>query len=149
MNRGRASFLVLAVVVVVALGVGSRTERSDTPAARSDRIAASVRCPTCAGLSAAESESPASLAIRAEIRRRVDAGESDAAVRRYLAGRYGRDIVLEPEGRGVGALVWALPVMAFVAAAAGLAAAFRRWRPPADTPVSDEDRRLVEEALGR
>lgn len=99
------------------------------------------------GVSAAESEAPASLAIRQEIRRRVDAGETDAD----LVSRYGRDIVLTPPATGIGALVWALPVVAVAAAVAGLAVSFRRRRGPA---AEDGDRRRPppggpDQALGR
>jgi cytochrome c-type biogenesis protein CcmH len=120
-------WLALAVVVVVALGVGASRSTSDSPAARTTRIAKEVRCPTCRGLSAAESDAKAAEAVRAEIRSRVDHGQSDGEIRAYLASRYGDDILLRPEGTGVTGLVWALPVAALVAGAGGLVLAFRRW----------------------
>jgi cytochrome c-type biogenesis protein CcmH len=84
--------------------------------------------------------------MRTEIARRVDAGETDAEIRAYFVSKFGKDILLRPEGHGVTALVWILPVVALVAAVAGLVVAFRRWRPHAVT-VTDDDRRLVDEAL--
>ena len=63
-----------------------------------------------------------------EIRSHVEAGQTDEEIRAYLASRYGDDILLRPEGSGVGGLVWALPVAALVAGLAGLVLAFRRWR---------------------
>lgn len=143
-------YLLLVPVLGLALAIGA--DGGDGPpsaTARAGRIAADVRCPTCEGLSAAESESPASLAIRQEIRRRVDAGESDDDVRAFLVSRYGKDIILTPEGSGVAALVWALPVAAVVAAAGGLVLTFRRRRLGSHPAPSDEDRRLVEEARAR
>ena len=141
-------YLVLAPVLVVALFVGARGDGGPpTAASRTSGLASEVRCPTCEGLSAGESESPASVAIRQEIRRRVDAGESDAEIRAYLVSRYGRDILLTPASSGVAALVWALPVVALVCAAGGLVLVFRRrWAAPALT-ATDDDRRLVEQAL--
>lgn len=143
---------VLLVIVGTALFLGTRsTGGPATAAERADHISSEVRCPTCEGLSAAESESPASVAIRKEIRRRVDMGESDDEVRSFLVGRYGHDILLRPGSTGVAALVWALPVAALVCAMAGLALAFRRWRARAalgGTPTA-EDRRLVDSALRR
>jgi cytochrome c-type biogenesis protein CcmH len=120
-------WLALAVIVVVALAVGASRNTSDSPAARTTRIAKEVRCPTCRGLSAAESDAKAAEAVRAEIRSRVDQGQSDGEIRAYLASRYGDDILLRPEGTGVTGLVWALPVVALVAGAGGLVLAFRRW----------------------
>jgi cytochrome c-type biogenesis protein CcmH len=92
------------------------------------RLSQEVRCPTCRGLSAAESDAKAAQAVRAEIRSRVAAGQRDEDIRAYLASRYGDDILLRPEGSGASALVWALPVVVVVCGAAGLAFAFRRWK---------------------
>lgn len=146
-------YAALLIVVVTALCLGTRSpEGPPSPAQRAAHIAGEVRCPTCEGLSAAESESPASLAIRAEIRRRVDAGQSDDEIRRFLVGSYGEDILLRPGATGVAGLVWALPVAALVCALAGLGLAFRRWREQAavgGAGASAEDRLLVEQALRR
>ncbi len=148
--RRWAGWLLLFPVLGVALFLGARDDGgTPTPGERVGRIARQVRCPTCEGLSVAESEAAASVAIRQEIRRRVDAGESDAEIREFLVSRYGRDILLTPPRTGVAALVWALPVAAVVVAAAGLAVAFRRWRPQRRAEVSPEDRALVEQALRR
>lgn len=146
--RGWRPYLLLVPVLAVALFLGaSGGGDSDSPAARSHRIAEKVRCPTCEGLSAADSDAAASLAIRKEIRQRVDRGESEGEILAFLVSRYGKDILLEPEGSGVAGLVWALPVAVGLCAVAGLAFAFRRWSRRPVPVVSDEDRRRVEEAL--
>lgn len=143
-------YLLLAPVLGLALLVGADSgDGPSSAAARAGRIAADVRCPTCDGLSTAESEAPASVAIRQEIRRRVVAGESEDEVRAYLVSRYGKDIVLTPEGTGLAALVWALPVAALVGAAGGLVLTFRRRRTEAPPPATEADRHLVERALSR
>lgn len=150
MSRTRLSYLALALVLGGALVVGSRSDPGPpTVAGRAARIAEGVRCPTCDGLAVSESDAPASAAIRGEIRRRLDAGESDDEVRAFLVGRYGRDILLTPAGTGLAALVWALPVAVLVGGAGGLAlvAARRRARPLA-VPTA-EDRLLVERARRR
>jgi hypothetical protein len=43
-------------------------------------------------------------------------------------------------------MVWALPVVVLVAAGAGLALAFRRWRGGGAARATDDDRALVEAA---
>lgn len=141
-------FLLLVPVVVGALFVGAGgRDGSPSAAGRTARLSADVRCPTCEGLSAAESGTPAAVAVRQEIRRRVDAGETDAEIRAFLVSRYGKDIILTPEGTGVAALVWVLPVMAVVLGAGGLAYTFRRRRAEGTATATAEDRRLVEQAL--
>jgi cytochrome c-type biogenesis protein CcmH len=148
MIRRWLPWLALLLVVAAALAVAAgRGGRPATPEQRALHVAAQLRCPTCRGQSAAVSDAPASQAIRAEIRRRVAAGQTDAQIRAYFVDRYGKDILLSPEAGGIDGLVWVLPVVAVAVAVAGLALAFRRWRPLADVVVSDDDRRLVEEAL--
>ena len=122
-------WLALAAVLAVALLVGAgRHGGRATPAQRAHRIAGELRCPTCRSLSAAESDAKAAKAVRDEIGRRVRAGESDSEIRAYFVSRYGRDILLEPQGTGVAAIVWVLPVAALVCGIAGLALYFRRRR---------------------
>jgi cytochrome c-type biogenesis protein CcmH/NrfF len=89
---------------------------------------------------------PAAQAIRTEIRRRIDAGQSRREIEAYLEGRYGSDILLTPPSSGIGGLVWVLPVVAIVGAAAGLGVALRRWSRRSLEHPTDEDRALVERA---
>ncbi|HVF75437.1 MAG TPA: cytochrome c-type biogenesis protein [Acidimicrobiales bacterium] len=140
-------WLTMAVLVVSALAVGSSGDGGGrTTESRVTAIAKEVRCPTCEGLSVEESDAATARVVRDEIRRRVEAGESDGDIRAYLVSRFGKDILLKPEASGVSGLVWALPVVAAVCALGGLAFAFRRWRADGDAGVSDEDRALVEQA---
>ncbi|HEV7887520.1 MAG TPA: cytochrome c-type biogenesis protein CcmH [Acidimicrobiales bacterium] len=132
--------LVLLGVLVAALVIGgSRHSKGPTVASRVNHISAEVRCPTCEGLSAKDSDAPASIAIREQIKTQVEAGYRDGEIRAYLVDRYGQDILLKPDGRGVSALVWALPAGGLVAALAGLVLVFRRWRRPRVVPGEDDD----------
>ena len=142
-------WVLMTVVLAGALAVGARD--GGGPRSERDRVmavAGEVRCPTCRGLSAAESDAKAAQAIRDEITERVRAGESDAEIRAFLVSRYGRDILLRPEAGGVAALVWALPVAGLVVAVAGLVVVFRRWRGRSGGEPSPEDQDLVARALG-
>ena len=149
MIRRVVTVVALVVVVAGALWVGaSRSGGDDTsPAARSRRLAAELRCPVCQGLSVADSPSDTARAMAADVRRRVDAGESDEEIRRAYVERYGEWILLEPPASGFGAVVWALPMAVLVLAAGVLALAFRRWRRQPALAASDADRELVERAL--
>jgi cytochrome c-type biogenesis protein CcmH len=139
----------LAAVVVAALVIAGagRSHPSRSPAARAHAIASELRCPVCQGLSVADSPSPTAKAIYEDVRRRVDAGESDGAIRSFYVGRYGEWVLLRPETSGTGALVWILPVTVLLLGAAGLALAFRRWRREPVLSATDADRALVEAAL--
>lgn len=123
-----ASWVLLLVVVIGALVVGTSDDGPLTDAERADRIADTVRCPTCRGQSVASSDAPAAANVRTEIERRVAEGESDDEIRGALAARFGDGILLNPPRTGVAGLVWVLPVAGAVAAGGGLAFAFRRWK---------------------
>jgi cytochrome c-type biogenesis protein CcmH len=141
--------LALAAVVAAALVVGGagRSHSSRSAPARAHAIASELRCPVCQSLSVADSPSETAKAIYEDIRRRVDAGESDAAIKAHYVGSYGQWVLLKPESSGMGAVVWVLPVTALLLGAGGLALAFRRWRREPARAATDEDRALVEAAL--
>jgi cytochrome c-type biogenesis protein CcmH len=122
-------WLLVGAVVIVALAIGSSSKHGHpTVAQRAAAIEKDVRCPTCRELSVAESDAAAAQAIRTDITRRVAAGQSGAEIRGFLVSRYGPDILLKPQGSGVAALVWVLPVVVFIVAFVALGAAFYRWR---------------------
>ena len=143
--------VALAAVVVTALVIGGARpdNRPRSPAARAEAITGELRCPVCQGLSVADSHTPTADAIRDDVRRRVEAGESDRQIRDSYVARYGQWILLRPETSGVGVLVWVLPVSALLLAVGGLAFAFRRWRREPARAATDEDRALVEAALAK
>jgi cytochrome c-type biogenesis protein CcmH len=144
----RLSWALLGLVLVVALVIGSRGE-SGPPTAeqRVKRITSVVRCPTCRGLSVAQSEAPAAKAIDDEVRRRVEAGETDRQIKDYLVSRYSEDILLQPRSTGAGLVVWALPVIGALAAVGGLVLVLRRRRVRTGVRISDADQALVDQAL--
>lgn len=96
--------------------------------ARSETLANELRCPTCAGLSVADSTTPLAVSSRQEIDRRIAAGETDQQIRDYFVSRYGTQALLSPPSQGVAGLVWALPVGGAVLAVILVALALNRWR---------------------
>ena len=141
--------VALTAVIVTALVIGGagRDRGPRSPAARTEAITGDLRCPECQGLSIADSHTPIADTIKQDVRRRVDAGESDAEIRAAYVASYGQWILLRPETSGVGALVWLLPVGALLLAVGCLTFAFRRWRREPALAATDEDRALVEAAL--
>lgn len=148
MSGRRWPWLVIALVLAGTLTYGTVDDVGPrTDGQRLRGLYESVKCPQCQGQSVADSDAPAAKAIRAEIKRRIDAGEPDGEIRSYLVSRYGDDVLLTPSNDGLAGLVWFLPVAIFVCAVAGLAAAFRSWRRDRAPTVSADDRDLVAQAL--
>jgi len=126
--RRWAPWLALTVVVAVALVIGTTDRDEPTEAERVQAIARTVACPACDGQSVASSDAPAAANLRADIERRVAAGQGAEEIRAAYAARFGDHILLNPPRTGAAGLVWVIPVAAVVAAGAALAVAFRRWR---------------------
>ena len=139
----------MAVVVVALLAVGTLGRSTPTAAERAQSLERTIRCPSCSSQSVANSETPSAQAVKLLIRQRIAAGDSDEEIRDYVASRYpnGRQLLLDPAGKGFGALVWGVPVAAAVVALAALVVRFRDWRPGV-LPVTEADRELVAQALG-
>jgi cytochrome c-type biogenesis protein CcmH len=143
----RWTWLLMAVVLAGALAVGLQPD--DEPRTQEERVfalAETLKCPTCRSQSVADSEAPSAEAIRGDIARRLAEGQDEDEIRDYLVGRFGEEILLTPSSSGLTGLVWILPVVAVVLAAAGLALAFRRWRRSPTVAVTEEDRERVAEA---
>jgi len=144
-------YLALVAVAVVALVVGSEVQRPHPSLEQETMsIAGQVRCPVCDGETAAESDTAPSLAIRAEIRHDLLAGEKTPAILGSIVAAYGPGILEKPSAHGANLLLWVLPVVVAALMVAGLAAAFAYWRSRrVDTGASDDDRALVADALRR
>jgi cytochrome c-type biogenesis protein CcmH len=144
------SWAVLLVVVSIALGVGaSRGGPPASPAQRANAIDALVRCPSCEGISVADSSASTAVAIRQAVVARIGAGQTDGQIYSFLVSRYGPGILLRPPVHGATGWVWLLPPVAVAVAVGGLVSVLwrrRRRRRPAAV-VSAEDRALVQRAM--
>lgn len=145
MTRGRvltwagAAALLVGALVWAAWPSGAPA----TSAERAHALATELRCPDCEGLSVADSSTPSAQAIRADLTRRTNAGQSDASIRSVYIARYGDSILLNPPTSGLSLLVWLLPIVVLVLGAGGLALAFRRWRREPRLAATDADEALV------
>jgi cytochrome c-type biogenesis protein CcmH len=147
MTRRALPWMLLGVVVIgVLVWAAWPSGGSATRAERAHELATELRCPVCEALSVADSPSSTARAIRADIRSRIASGETDAQIRQAYIDRYGESILLEPEGSGLGVLVWGLPVVAVVLGAGGLFLALRRWQRQPRLHATDTDEALVARA---
>ncbi|MDQ6696090.1 MAG: cytochrome c-type biogenesis protein CcmH [Actinomycetota bacterium] len=148
--RRWAPWAAMAVVLALALGIGSWPHGTATLDSRARAIDNKLRCPSCESQSVASSDSPAANAIRIEVRRRLALDQSEDQITDFLVGHYGEAILLEPSRSGIGALVWILPVVVVVVAFAAIGFRFRGWRArPGTTTVSADDQDLVDAARSK
>ncbi len=110
----RPTTMLLVVVLLALAGVGlTRSAGVGGPSSDEERtqaIAESLRCPTCQGLSVADSNSPLAKSMRRIVAEQVADGQSTDEVVTYFTDRYGAWVLLSPPARGSGWLVWLVPV---------------------------------------
>jgi cytochrome c-type biogenesis protein CcmH len=139
--------LAMTLAVVASLVFGMRSnDQPKTNHQRAVDIASRVKCPTCQGLSVAQSKTPVSVGILNEIERQVTAGQSDAQVMEYLSERYGDGLLTNPAATGFASIVWIAPIMVTAGAFFALVMALRRWRRPARGALSPDDLDVVARA---
>jgi cytochrome c-type biogenesis protein CcmH len=143
MMRRWGPWLALAVVVAVALAVVVWPRGDQSAAARAHALETELKCPECQGLSVADSQAPTSRAIRADIKRRIAKGQSDAVIRQAYVDRYGEAILLSPQDSGISLIVWVLPVVVLALGATGIVYALRRNRGEPHLHATDADEALV------
>jgi cytochrome c-type biogenesis protein CcmH len=80
----------------------------DTPAQQKsyENLIKELRCVTCPNQNIADSGAPVAQAMKAEIVRRLQAGESPEAIRSYLIDRYGEYVVYRPSQSKQNKLLW-------------------------------------------
>ncbi|MCU1489024.1 MAG: uncharacterized protein JWM85_429 [Acidimicrobiaceae bacterium] len=147
----RLGWTLLAAVAVVALAFGSYHPAAPSRAARIGALESEIKCPSCADLSVAQSNSAAALDLRAEITQMVRSGSTDAAVEARVVSQYGSSSLLAPPKSGEDALIWVVPLVVVVAVAVGLGAFLwrRRALPSAGrSGESERDEELVAAARG-
>ena len=89
MNRRTVAWIALAAVVVITLAIvawPSGGKPSD--AARVQSVSSELRCPDCESQSIAQSSTETARAARADIRRRVDTGQSDGEISQASCGAF-------------------------------------------------------------
>lgn len=145
-------FFRLVLVALLLTGPALAAEGIDTPLAdpaaeaRARDISRTLRCLVCQNQSIEDSNAPLAQDLRQIVRERVQAGDDDEAVRRFLVARYGDWVLLKPPFKGATLLLWIGPVLILLAGAATVALLYRRQRRQADAPAplsADEAARLA------
>lgn len=77
--------------------------------ARARAISQELRCLVCQNESIDESEAPLAHDLRVLVRRRVEAGDTDAQVINFVVARYGEFVLLKPRLEWRTALLWGTP----------------------------------------
>jgi cytochrome c-type biogenesis protein CcmH len=113
--------------------------------ARAQNLAREIRCVVCENEPVALSSADIAVDMRAAIRERVKAGDSDAQVRRFFAERYGEFVLLRPRVGTETLALWGAPFGLLLVGGGALFLLGRRPRRPEMAPdlVADEAARAA------
>lgn len=105
--------IIATALLLASAGVAAPETRLPDPAleARAQGLAREIRCVVCENEPVALSSADIAVDMRAAIRARVQAGDTDAQVRRYFAERYGDFVLLRPRLRIDTLALWGAPLL--------------------------------------
>lgn len=115
-------FALLLLLTLPAHAATGPSERMGDPVleTRAQALYDRFRCVMCQSQSIRDSDADVAQDLRALIRDRLTAGDSDAAITEYIHSRYGDAVLMQPPVRPATWLLWFGPFL--VLAAGGLLA---------------------------
>lgn len=113
--------------------------------ARARAIGKELRCLVCQNQSIDDSDAPLARDLRLLVRQRLEKGDSDDAVKRYIVARYGTYVLLRPPFDPETYLLWFGPLILLGAGGAAVWFYYHRPKPIPAPPLTDEERRRLEE----
>ena len=148
----RVVAVLFGVVVLVLLA--SPAGAADPPSAAD--LEAELVCPVCE-TTLDQSNAPVALRMKAFIRERIVAGDSEQEIKDALVAQFGPAVLAKPPDGGFGLLAWLIPLAAGLTGVVVVAVLVRGWsrrRPRTDETASDEPldaglERRVDEELAR
>lgn len=140
------AFAALLVALVIASWPTNSGSQSNED--RAAEVSSQIRCPTCAGLSIAESESPLAISARTEAAAQVAAGRTNQEILDFFVSRYGNTALMSPPKEGLTAYAYAAPIIGGLAAIGGIAYALRRWKRRDNETATPEDEATAAMFLG-
>lgn len=105
--------VMLPILLCLVAALAAPAVAAPTLEDQVDAIARELMCPVCAGQTVAESNATLAVQMRAEIRRRLLAGQTREQIIAYFVGEFGESVLAAPPKRGVGLALWLGPVAAF------------------------------------
>ena len=115
-------------------------------ATRYQRLLLEFRCPKCLNESLASSAAPIAQDLRRAVRRLLEEGKSDAAIRIYLQERYGDFVLYDPPLGPRTLVLWLSPLLLAAVVVFVLLRLARRW--PATTPDERDRARALLRSRG-
>ena len=100
-----------------------------------EQITDETRCLVCQNQTIADSTAPLAADLRREIRKKIEAGQSEEEIKNFLVERYGEFALYRPRASGKTLVLWVIPVVFLLGGALLLGNIVRRRM---TMPIDDE-----------
>lgn len=122
MMRGLAALLTIIVLAAQAIASPGPDERleDERMEARARALYTQLRCVVCQSQSIDDSGAPLAADMRAVVRERLLAGDSDREVLAYLQARYGDYVLMMPPLQSNTLALWLLPAIVLLGGGAAM-----------------------------
>ncbi|MBV9079384.1 MAG: cytochrome c-type biogenesis protein CcmH, partial [Methylobacteriaceae bacterium] len=123
---GRTRLRAAVLLAALASAPGARAVQPDEILrdpkleSRARTISAELRCLVCQNQSIDDSDAPLARDLRLLVRERLQAGDSDREVVRFVANRYGDFVLLKPPFTAETLVLWLGPAALALGAAAAI-----------------------------
>ncbi|MCE2469900.1 MAG: cytochrome c-type biogenesis protein CcmH [Dehalococcoidia bacterium] len=128
---GAAGLLLLLAAAAAPAALAQEAAAPDLPAEVEEaglRLDKQLMCPICPGETLNQSQTALAKQMRAAVRQRLLAGESEQEVKDYFVSVYGESVLAEPPRRGFGLTAWLVPAAVAVAGLGTLVFVLRSMR---------------------
>lgn len=149
-KRARTSLISIAIVGIFVI-TACVSEDDLTADQRAYQLSQQLMCPVCDGQTLDQSQAQISQDMKAVIRDKLEAGDTNEQIRAYFIQRYGEAVLAAPDSSGFNLVAWIMPFIIFAGGVLIVANALRRMKKQPklapetsqtdiDTVQPDEDR---------
>lgn len=146
----RAILIALSLAISTSAFAVSPDEVLKDPALekRARALSAELRCLVCQNQSIDDSDAPLAKDLRVLLRERLQAGDSDDQIMKYLVDRYGEFVLLRPTFGAHNLVLWVLPFSLLLGGAVLIfVRRGRRKTQAAEQTLSAEDQQRLKQLL--
>lgn len=145
--KNLAPLILIVSVLLAGQGFAQEAAPQEVAAidARTAEVSKTLRCVVCKNQSIAESDAQLAKDLRALVRVRLEAGDTNEEARAYVVERYGEFVLLKPRFSGKNLVLWTAPFLVLVLGLVG-GVAFIATRQGASAPppdLSDDDAAIL------
>ncbi|MEQ1591270.1 MAG: cytochrome c-type biogenesis protein [Thiobacillaceae bacterium] len=140
--------LLLAATLAPAYAKEAALVAADPVAeARLMKLSSELRCLVCQNQTIADSNAELAVDLRNEIREKIQAGMSDAAIKDFMVARYGDFVLYRPPVKGTTLVLWIGPFLLLAVGGIVLIFNLRRRRQSVAEPELSRDQQSQAESL--